>query len=130
VHKDTIAIALAASDKRREVRDYGKIANTPAALRVAAAKLARGGSNLRFCYEAATGSSGNVRLNGTAYCHKRLCGTCLANSIHAFSMGYGLQKTCAERADICDMFRITQWPLFDIQLTVFQSIDITIRKFL
>jgi transposase len=52
VHKDTIAIALAASDRRGEVREYGKIANTPAALRVAAAKLARSGSDLRFCYEA------------------------------------------------------------------------------
>ena len=52
VHKDTIAIALAASDQRGEVRAYGKIANTPAALKVVAAKLARGGSDLRFCYEA------------------------------------------------------------------------------
>jgi transposase len=52
VHKDTIAIALAAFDKRGEVREYGKIANTPAAVRVAAAKLARSGSDLRFCYEA------------------------------------------------------------------------------
>src|SRR3954454_19878800 len=53
VHKDTIAIALAASDQRGDVREYGKIANTPTALQAAAVKLARGGSELRFCYEAA-----------------------------------------------------------------------------
>jgi transposase len=52
VHKDTIVIALAESGKRGEVREYGKIPNTPAAVKAAAAKLARGGSELRFCYEA------------------------------------------------------------------------------
>jgi transposase len=52
VHKDTIVIAIAESGKRGEVREYGKIPNTPAALKTAAAKLARGGSELRFCYEA------------------------------------------------------------------------------
>jgi hypothetical protein len=40
VHKDTIAIALAESGKRGEVREYGKIPNTPAAVKVVAAKLA------------------------------------------------------------------------------------------
>ena len=52
VHKDTIAIALAESGKRGEVREYGKIANTPAGVKAAAVKLARSGSELRFCYEA------------------------------------------------------------------------------
>ena len=52
VHKDTIAVALAEAGKRGEVREYGKIANTPAALKTLAAKLARGGAELRFCYEA------------------------------------------------------------------------------
>jgi transposase len=52
VHKDTIVIALAAADKRGEVREYGKIANTPAALKGAVAKLSRSGGDLRFCYEA------------------------------------------------------------------------------
>jgi hypothetical protein len=33
VHKDTIAVALAEAGKRGDVREYGKIANTPAALR-------------------------------------------------------------------------------------------------
>src|SRR5277367_1970812 len=52
VHKDTIAVALAEAGKRGELREYGKIANTPAALRTLAAKLASHGWRLRFCYEA------------------------------------------------------------------------------
>jgi transposase len=51
VHKDTIAVALAEAGGRREVREYGKIANTTAALQRLAGKLARG-YELRFCYEA------------------------------------------------------------------------------
>jgi transposase len=34
------------------VRQYGKILNTPAALKAMATKLAAGGNDLRFCYEA------------------------------------------------------------------------------
>ena len=34
------------------MRAYGKIPNTPDAVKAAAAELARGGSELRFCYEA------------------------------------------------------------------------------
>jgi len=52
VHKDTIAVALAEAGKRGEVREHGKIANTPTGLRTLAAKLARSGHELRFCYEA------------------------------------------------------------------------------
>src|SRR6266567_236903 len=52
VHKATIAVALAEAGKRNEVREYGKIANTSAALKTLAARLARGGGTLRFCYEA------------------------------------------------------------------------------
>jgi transposase len=37
---------------RRDVREHGKIANTAAAVTALAAKLARGGNELRFCYEA------------------------------------------------------------------------------
>ena len=33
VHKETIAVALAEAGKRNEVREYGKIANTPAAVK-------------------------------------------------------------------------------------------------
>ena len=52
VHKDTIAVAAADPGKRGEVREYGKIANTPAALRTLVAKLTQSGAGLRFCYEA------------------------------------------------------------------------------
>jgi transposase len=52
VHKDTIAVALAEAGKRGEVREHGKIVNTPAALKTLATKLARSGHELRFCYEA------------------------------------------------------------------------------
>jgi transposase len=52
VHKETIAVALADAGKRSEVREYGKIANTPAAIGALAAKLARDGHELHFCYEA------------------------------------------------------------------------------
>ena len=52
VHKDTIAVALAEAGVRGDVRQYGKIANTPAAVKALATKLSRVGSALRFCYEA------------------------------------------------------------------------------
>lgn len=52
VYKDTIAIAAAEPGKRGEVREYGKIANTPVALRTLEPKPMRGGDTLRFCYEA------------------------------------------------------------------------------
>ena len=52
VHKDTIVVALAEAGKPGEVRELGKIANTPAALKTLTAKLARGERELRFCYEA------------------------------------------------------------------------------
>jgi transposase len=52
VHKDTIAVALAETGKRGEVREHGKIANTPAALNTLSGELARAGAELRFCYEA------------------------------------------------------------------------------
>jgi transposase len=55
VHKDTIAVALAEAGLRgelREVREYGKIVNTPAAVKALATKLAAKGNELRFCYEA------------------------------------------------------------------------------
>jgi transposase len=52
VHKETIAVAFAEAGVRRDVREYGKIANTPTALKALAAKLSRVGCELRFCYEA------------------------------------------------------------------------------
>ena len=52
VHKETIAVALAEAGQRGAVREYGKIAHTPAAVTALAAKLARTGRTLQFCYEA------------------------------------------------------------------------------
>jgi transposase len=52
VHKDTIAVALAEAGLRGEVREHGKIPNTPAALKVLTVKLAPARKELRFCYEA------------------------------------------------------------------------------
>jgi transposase len=52
VHKDGIVVAVAEGGLRGEVRDYGRIANTPAALRRLAGKLGQEGRQLRFCYEA------------------------------------------------------------------------------
>ena len=52
VHKETIVVAVAESGLRGEVRQYGRIANTPAALDRVADKLSRKGVRLRFCYEA------------------------------------------------------------------------------
>ena len=45
-------MALAEAGGRSDVRKYGKIANTPTALKALAAKLSRVGCELRFCYEA------------------------------------------------------------------------------
>src|SRR5215468_3596797 len=52
VHKDGIVVAVAEGGLRGEVRDYGRIANTPAALQRLARKLGQDGLRLRFCYEA------------------------------------------------------------------------------
>jgi transposase len=52
VHKDTIVVALAEMGVRGEAREYGKIANTPAAVKTLATKLASRHDALRFCYEA------------------------------------------------------------------------------
>ena len=55
LHKDTIVVSLAEAGLRgslREVREYGRVLNTPGALKAMAAKLAAKGNELRFCYEA------------------------------------------------------------------------------
>ena len=52
VHKDGIVVAIADSGLRGEVREYGRIANTMAALERLVRKLGGGGVKLRFCYEA------------------------------------------------------------------------------
>ena len=52
VHKDTITVALADEGRRGDVREYGRIANTPADLKKLLDKLGCTGRTLRFCYEA------------------------------------------------------------------------------
>jgi transposase len=52
VHKDAIVVAVAEGGLRGEVREYGRIANTAAALDRLARKLGGDGVMLRFCYEA------------------------------------------------------------------------------
>jgi len=51
VHKAEIVVAAAAGGLRGEVREYGRIANTPAALARLARQLSRDGVRLRFCSE-------------------------------------------------------------------------------
>src|SRR6187200_2541152 len=52
VHKESIVVAVAEGGLRGEVREYGRIANTPAALDRLLRKLGGDGMTLRFCYEA------------------------------------------------------------------------------
>jgi hypothetical protein len=47
VHKDTVVVALVEANKWNEVREYGKIANTPAAVKTLVAKLARNDHRVR-----------------------------------------------------------------------------------
>jgi transposase len=52
VHKEGIVVAIAEGGLRGEVREYGRVANTTAALDRVTGKLGRDGVQLRFCYEA------------------------------------------------------------------------------
>ncbi|KOF12907.1 transposase [Ensifer adhaerens] len=52
VHKETIAVALADGGGRGDVRAFGQIVNTPAALARMLSKLLQPGRTLKFCYEA------------------------------------------------------------------------------
>src|SRR5207253_373299 len=52
VHKESIVVAVASGGLRGEVREYGRIANTAAALDRLLRKLGGEGTTLRFCYEA------------------------------------------------------------------------------
>src|SRR6202043_4053114 len=52
VHKESIVVAVASGGLRGEVREYGRIANTAAALDRLLCKLGVDGMALRFCYEA------------------------------------------------------------------------------
>ena len=76
LHKDTIVVSLAEAGLRgslREVREYGRILNTPGALKAMAAKLAAKGNELRFCYEAGPcgyGVQRQLTWHQADICHK------------------------------------------------------------
>ena len=55
VHKESIVVAVAVGGLRGEVREYGRIANTSAALDRLLRKLGDG-MTLRFCYEGTSAS--------------------------------------------------------------------------
>ena len=48
----TISVAIAEGLLRRDVREHGRIAHTPTAVKRLAVKLAKPGAVLEFCYEA------------------------------------------------------------------------------
>ena len=52
VHKETITVALAENGRRGDVREYGRVANTPEAVKGLLSKVKRPGREVRFCYEA------------------------------------------------------------------------------
>jgi len=52
VHKESIEVALAAAGRDGEVRHYGRIDNTPAAVAKLLCKLSKAGARLEICYEA------------------------------------------------------------------------------
>ena len=65
-------MAVAEGGVRGEVREYGRIANTPTALRRLAGKLCPQGVELRFCYEAGPCGYGIQRqLSTTMACEGR-----------------------------------------------------------
>ena len=66
VHKEGIVVAVAEGGLRGEVREYGRIANTPAALDRLMRKLGQNGVKLRFCYEAGPCGYGIQRQLSTA----------------------------------------------------------------
>ena len=51
VHKDTIAVAIAETGRRGEVREHGKIGNTPTALKGLVSRLMRSGARRWHLYQ-------------------------------------------------------------------------------
>jgi hypothetical protein len=63
VHKEGIVVAVADGGIRGEVREYGRIGNTAAALDRLTRKLGHDGVRLRFCYEDGVHSSAPYRFD-------------------------------------------------------------------
>jgi hypothetical protein len=77
VHKAGIVVAVAESGIRGEIREYGRIANTTAALDRLTGKLGHDGVRLRFCYEDGVipaRRSGFAKVDGScgATVHRRI----------------------------------------------------------
>jgi hypothetical protein len=77
VHKEGIVVAVAEDGLRGEVREYGRIANTAAALERLVRKLGGDGITLRFCYEDGVipaRRSGFAKVDGScgATVHRRI----------------------------------------------------------
>jgi len=69
VHKDGIVVAVAEGGRRGELREYGRIVHTPAALQPLVRKLGQEEGELRFCYEAGPcglASNASCRSLGTS----------------------------------------------------------------
>ena len=69
VHKDGVVVAVAEGGLRGEVREYGRIANTAAALDRLVRKLGGEGVRLRFCYEAGRWGHG-IQRHLSGYGHQ------------------------------------------------------------
>ena len=77
VHKESIVVAVAPGGLRAEVREYGRIANTPAAVERLLRKLGGNGVSLRCCYEdgvipARRSGSASVEGSYGATVHRRI----------------------------------------------------------
>ena len=66
VHKDTIVVALAEMGIRGEVREYGKITHTSAALKTLTTKLASG-SATRLVHAATASNDNSPALDTSAW---------------------------------------------------------------
>jgi transposase len=64
VHEESIDVAAAAGGLRGEVREFGRIEKTPAALDRSLRKLAGDDMTLRFCYERGLAGMPSMSLVG------------------------------------------------------------------
>ena len=117
VHKDTIAVALAEAGLRGEVREHGKIPNTPAALKALTVKLAPARRELRFCYEAGPCGYVIIGTRPEAACrlgHSSHRPTDLSEQRHVLAHGGRRSASrTATRSSSCDIRAMVHQPLRD-----------------